>query len=101
MPLSSKARDAERKAAQAFENFTGHSVKHVDELKVADNRHFWKLGDLVAVAYDCTRDGRREKYLHEFNRKSRPILAVSHDGKQLVVIGGKFEVTDAGIVDKG
>lgn len=50
--------------------------------------------------YSATRDGIAEKYLHKFRRQSRPLLAVSHDGKQLGIVGGRYLFTDAGITDQ-
>lgn len=58
------------------------------------------VGELDGVLYSTTRDGKREKYIHRFRRKSRPLLAASHDGKTLRIVGGRFEFTEAGIEDR-
>ena len=58
------------------------------------------VGELDAVLYTTRRDGRLERYIHEFAKKSRPLLAASHDGKQLVLLGGAYDFTEAGIVDR-
>lgn len=49
--------------------------------------------------YTTVRDGEVEKYIHRFKKSARPILAASHDGKQLVLIGGDFVFTECGITD--
>lgn len=49
--------------------------------------------------YATTRDGKREKYLHEFKPSARPDLVAKHDGSQLGLIGGDFIFTEAGITD--
>jgi hypothetical protein len=59
-----------------------------------------EIGDLGGVLYTTVRDGRTEKYVHKFRRDSRPVLAAGSDGKSLHVIGGEFEFTDRGIVDR-
>lgn len=55
------------------------------------------LGVLEGVIYR-TPDGTR--YLHEFRGSARPKLAATHDGRQLIVHGGRYRMTDRGIVDK-
>lgn len=54
------------------------------------------IGDLVAVEY--SHDG--VSYRHEFTKHSRPLLAASIDGKQLLIVGGRFQHGPRGIVDK-
>jgi len=55
------------------------------------------LGVLEGVIYR-TPDGTR--YLHEFRGSARPKLAATHDGRQLIVHGGRYRMTERGIVDK-
>lgn len=55
------------------------------------------LGVLEGVIYR-TPDGTR--YMHEFRGSARPKLAATHDGRQLIVHGGRYRMTDRGIVDK-
>ncbi len=43
--------------------------------------------------------GKIEKYVHEFKAQDRPMLVVSPDGRQLMLIGGRFRFTERGIVD--
>jgi hypothetical protein len=38
--------------------------------------------------------------VHRFKKKSRPLLAASHDGTQLYILGGEYAFTDAGIIDR-
>ena len=55
------------------------------------------VGDLDFVGYTTVRDGRTEKYIHRFPKKRRPLLATSHDGASLEILGGDFQFTEAGI----
>jgi hypothetical protein len=57
------------------------------------------IGEMVGVAYEATRDGETEQYFHRFNKKDRPLLVSSHDGQQLVILGGEYDFTENGIVD--
>jgi hypothetical protein len=52
------------------------------------------------VGYTTVRDGKRERYIHRFRKKSRPLLAASSDGTSLQILGGEFEFTEAGIEDR-
>ena len=58
-----------------------------------------KVGEVEGILYNTIRDGRFERYIHEFKKSARPIFIVSHDGKFLGLIGGKFDFTERGIVD--
>lgn len=59
-----------------------------------------KVGHCDGILYTTVRDGKTEKYIHKFKRSSRPLLAASFDGKSLVLIGGSYQFTERGIVDK-
>lgn len=54
-----------------------------------------RIGTLLAVAYDT---GAR-KFVHRFKTTSQPVLVASGDGKQLLIVGGRYRFTDRGIVD--
>lgn len=88
-------------AAQKLQNFTGHEATHVER---APSRSTEKtglvIGELDLIGYRAKRDGKVERYGHQFRKRSRPLLAVSTDGKQLHVVGGRYEFTEAGIEDR-
>lgn len=74
---------------------------HVDRVNVGEPaKVFTPVGNLDGVLYTATRDGKREKYVHKFRRKSRPLLLTSHDGTELRIAGGRFLFTEAGIEDR-
>lgn len=58
------------------------------------------LGKLENIGYSTVRDGVAEKYIHRFKASSRPLLKASTDGKQLSLLGGAYDFTDRGIVDR-
>ena len=58
------------------------------------------VGHLDGVMYTTVRDGKKEKYIHRFKLKSRPLLITSHDGTQLIILGGEYDFTELGIVDR-
>lgn len=95
------AREAQVEAAARLQaDFSGHDPQNVTTVSVPDNKVFTPVGKLAGVLYDTTRDGKREKYIHKFRPQSRPLLAASHDGTELRIVGGRFRFTEAGIEDR-
>lgn len=90
-----------REAAQRYEAFTGHRATRVKRIKVPSYpRAALAIGPCLGIMYSTVRDGRRENYVHRFGAKSRPLLAASSDGTQLYLLGGAYNFTERGIVDK-
>jgi hypothetical protein len=89
-----------RRAARAFEDFTGRKAVKVRTEKIDDGPVVgWEMGPLVGVAYEAVRDGKRDRYFHEFAKDARPRLVAREDGRQLYIAGGKYKVTERGVVD--
>lgn len=96
-PLIGKIR-----AKQAFRDFTGREpqneyVTQLDSRPVAG----YRMGSTVGIAYEANRDGKTERYFHEFKKKARPDLVARSDGRQLFLTRGNYKVTDRGIEDMG
>ena len=60
----------------------------------------YKFGECDFVGYTTVRDGKTERYIHRFKKRSRPSLVSAHDGSEIRMVGGSYEFTDAGITDK-
>jgi hypothetical protein len=97
------------RAVALYDRFSGHAGEvfaQVDALDVPglltnDTDHaLIVVGKLDGVMYETVRDGRTEKYVHEFANYARPLLATSHDGRSLYILGGGFRFTERGIVDR-
>lgn len=107
VPPSSRARvrrgvrSQAQRAALLTERFTGHDAEILGEIDVPSHPDAVAIiGECDAVCYTTVRDGRRESYIHEFRSKDKPLLAVSPDGRQLLLIGGRYLFTERGIVDR-
>jgi hypothetical protein len=88
-------------AAKKLEDFTGHRVKNLESAYSRSAQHTGLIiGELDLVGYRAKRDGKTERYGHHFKKNSRPLLAVTSDGKQLHIVGGRYEFTEAGIEDR-
>jgi hypothetical protein len=88
------------RAARGYEAFTGHkpTKSQVHKLDERD-RAGYRLGSMVGVAYEATRDGKKDQYFHRFKKKARPELVARGDGRQLYIAGGDYHITDRGIED--
>lgn len=96
---ASKAYKA-KQAIERYEDFTGHKADHYYNIQMDWPDVGLQVGHCDGILYSTVRDGVREKYIHRFKQSARPVLAASHDGEQLALIGGNFEFTARGIVDK-
>jgi hypothetical protein len=107
VPPSSRARVRRRvksnaqRAALLAERFTGHDADILGEIEIDPLPDAVAvIGECDAVCYTTVRDGRRESYIHEFRSRDKPLLAVSPDGRRLLLIGGRYLFTERGIVDR-
>jgi len=98
MPVPESKRVKLRKTIKLFQDFRGDDPDHVDTVTVADYDTFMVIGYLDFVGYHTVRDGEEERYIHHFKEKSRPLLCASHDGKQLIILGGGYKFGDRGII---
>lgn len=90
-----------RQGAKLLHAFTGMKNLKVKRLTLPKTPPtVAQVGKVRAIIYDTVRDGKHETYIHKFKVSSRPLFAVSPDGKQLFMLGGAYNFTDRGIVDK-
>jgi hypothetical protein len=79
--------------------FAGRSSREVLAVKQAPIKAGLVVGNALGVMYETIRDGKKEKYCHEFREKSRPLFVSSHDGSQIGFVGGRYRFTERGIED--
>jgi hypothetical protein len=91
-------------AAKKLEEFSGHDATQVIKAQISNQREGLVIGELKSLEYVTQRDGinknRLTRWLHNFRKSSRPLLAVTKDGNQLHIVGGRYEFTEAGIEDR-
>lgn len=88
-----------KKAGELYQDFSGHTPEFLDKVNVRIPDVILGVGDCDGILYTTVRDGKKEKYVHKFKARSKPMLAASHDGKILLLLDGKFTFTERGIVD--
>lgn len=99
-PAARRAGSLPAKVAQAAKlsrAFHGKKPDRIVRAKAPRVTVTMALGKLLGVIYEVP-DGTQ--YLHEFRGQARPTLAATHDGRQLIVQGGRYRMTGRGIVDK-
>lgn len=89
-----------RAALALFEDFTGHQGEVMGTQELPQDDTLVVVGECEAIAYTAMRDGETASYQHEFRKSSRPVLAVSHDGKRLYLLAGAYKFTHRGIEDR-
>jgi len=93
----------EKRLSQAvalFKDFRGDDPDFVDEIEIDLPDTALVIGKLDAVMYTTMRDGKKLSFIHKFKASAKPLLCSSYDGKQLLLVGGSYNFTDRGIVDK-
>ena len=88
-----------RAAARRFARFTGHDAERAVSIEIDLPRAALYVGPVLAIEYETVRDGKAERYRHKFSSRAAPILAASDDGRQLLLLQGRFRFTERGIVD--
>lgn len=88
-------------AQRRLSEFVGREIGEFVEIDVPNNYAVgYALGEIPELHYIAERDGEVFHFNHEFKEASRPLLIVSHDGEQLIIAGGRYNVTDKGIEDR-
>lgn len=87
-------------AVTLYESFREKAPKKVITMPVSIPRVVAMMGHVEAIEYRTTHAGKVTLYKHDFGKGARPLLCVSGDGRQLMLLGGRYEWTDRGIQDE-
>lgn len=101
VPPSSKSLTAQiERAKSLYKRFSGHEAEIVGKIPRPEIPDVGvAIGEVDGILYTTIRDGKKEKYIHKFHAKCRPLFVVSPDGKILCLVGGLYTFTERGIVD--
>jgi hypothetical protein len=95
-----RALDQAERAADLYERFTGMTPRAIGSIDVpALPDAVAVMGECDGVLYTTVRDGKVERYIHEFADDDKPLLCVTPDGTQILLVGGRYDWTERGIVD--
>ena len=90
----------ERAAVQLFQRFHGMRPKRINTVRVQLPRALMQVGPVPFMYYLAPWKGRETLFKHTFAKHARPMLAATHDGRALYLVGGDYDFTKDGIVDR-
>lgn len=84
------------KAAKLFRAFHGKPPRPGQIVGISPEKSFAALevGPAFAIAYLAS----GKKYFHKFNKHNRPLVFVSSDGRQIVILKGGSRFTARGFI---
>lgn len=88
------------KAVALYRSFRESAPKRIGRVNFVVPKAVAVIGYVEGIDYRTTHGKTITLYHHDFAPGSRPLLAVSGDGKQLLLLGGRYEFTERGIVDR-
>ena len=88
-------------AVSLYKKFREDNPRYVDSLRVNPAPAvMMEIGKLDGVLYTTTHGRKSQAYIHKFTGRSKPTLATDANGKRLFILGGHYNFTEDGIVDK-
>lgn len=88
------------KAYRLYEDFCEDKPRRARVVNITLPKAAMLMGTVTAIEYTTTHQGETTLYRHLFAVGSRPFLAAGTKGKnRLVLFGGRYHVTERGIVD--
>jgi hypothetical protein len=93
---SDKITDAVRKSWKLFKSFHRKDPRNGQLIRVAMEKsdEALEVGQFFGIAYISGGD----IYFHKFNKRNRPLVFVSSDGRQIYILKGGYKFTDRGFI---
>jgi hypothetical protein len=88
-----------RRSSKLYQGFREEPAQRAKAVRVNLPKAAAIMGQIEFVGYMTTHDGETHLYIHEFAPGSRPTLAAGPGRNEMVIVGGRYRVTDRGIVD--
>lgn len=88
-----------RAAVELFAAFREKQPRRIKVVEFDVPEAVLVIGHVEEICYRTTHGDKLVRYRHPFQSGSRPLLCVSSDGKQLLLLGGRYQFEERGIVD--
>jgi len=88
-------------AARLYRRFREAPARRARRVTVDIPKAVAVMGTVEFVGYMTTHQGKTHLYIHEFAAGSRPSFCAGPGRNQAFLIGGRYRVTERGIVDYG
>lgn len=89
----------QKKVRDLFRGFREREPKRIKKVRIEIPTHVAVLGTVEFIGYNTSHGSKAVRYTHEFAPGSRPLLCAGRERGQLFLVGGRFHVTERGIVD--
>ena len=89
-----------KQAVDLYTSFREKKPRKIKRLSVEIPTVVACMGHVEFIGYRTTHGKKLTLYKHDFAPGSRPLLCVSANGRQLMLLGGRYKWTDRGIVDR-
>lgn len=86
-----------KSAAKWYQDFREETPKRARTVRLKLPGAVAVMGTVDAISYRTTVGREARRYKHTFAAGSRPLLCT--DGKKVYLIGGRYHITERGIVD--
>jgi hypothetical protein len=90
-----------RSSASLYEGFREETPQRAKRVAYKVPRAVAVMGQVEFIGYMTTHAGKTHLYVHQFAPGSRPTFAAGKGKNQAYLVGGRYRVTDRGIVDFG
>lgn len=90
-----------RSSAALYEEFREEPPERARRVNFKVPHAVAVMGQVEFIGYMTTHAGKVHLYVHQFAPGSRPILGAGKGRNQAFLLGGRYKVTDRGIVDFG
>lgn len=87
-------------ALDLYNSFRERDARRINTLRLTVPGMVVAVGHVEYIGYRTTHGTETTLYKHDFIAGSRPLLAASPNGKQLFLLGGRYDFTGRGIVDR-
>jgi hypothetical protein len=87
-------------AIQLYRDFREKEPRRIKVVDFDVPQAVMVIGHVDEICYTTTHGRKVTNYRHPFQEGSRPLLCASADGRQLMLLGGRYKFTDRGIVDR-
>lgn len=95
---SAKRRDI-RQSAALYRGFREEPPQRARRVNFDVPEAVAVIGQVEFIGYMTTHAGKTHLYVHQFVTGSRPLLTAARGKNKAFLIGGRYRVTDRGIVD--
>lgn len=94
--MTQKLTPAIAKAWKLFKSFHAKDPRNGQLVKIAQEKpeEALEVGQFFGIAYIAGGD----IYFHKFNKRNRPLVFVSSDGRQIYILKGEYKFTDRGFI---